>query len=138
MGVILNRDIRKAQRAWSSCCGSQLGTDILEGTRRVTVLNLLALLVQAYQFPCFTGTRVQRLTQNALLGMEHEIRDEGTEFTCFTCTKVQILTQKLEAQAGLGDQVALGWAKLAFLATLDPTENLDMAFKVRAERIHVA
>ena len=89
------------------------------------------------QFTCFTGTTVQRLTQNALLGMEHEVRDEGTEFTCFNGTKVQILTQKLEAQAGLGEQVALGWAKLALVATLNPKENLDMAFKVRAERVHV-
>jgi hypothetical protein len=38
------------------------------------------------QFTCFTGTKVQLLTQKALL---------GAQFVCFTGTKVQILTQKL-------------------------------------------
>jgi hypothetical protein len=38
------------------------------------------------QFPCFTGTKVQILTQTLRA---------GTQFLCFNSTKVQILTQKL-------------------------------------------
>ncbi len=50
LGVILTQNIRKAQQAWSSCCAATLGTDILEGTSRVTVLSLCALLVQKYKY----------------------------------------------------------------------------------------
>ena len=51
------------------------------------------------QCTCFTGTKVQILTQKALLGMELGIRDQGTEFPCFTFTgtNAQMLTQTVEA-----------------------------------------
>ena len=47
------------------------------------------------KFPCFTSTKVQILTQKALLGCGHTLVAElppVLSFSCFTGTKVQILT----------------------------------------------
>ncbi len=60
------------------------------------------------QFTCFTGTKVQILTQKAVvalaagagIGVARSLDDYlhiGTQFTCFTGTKVQILTEAAPA-----------------------------------------
>ena len=43
------------------------------------------------QFTCFTGTKVQILTQKTLLAQS--LRCRPTQFICFPGTKVEILTQ---------------------------------------------
>jgi hypothetical protein len=47
------------------------------------------------QFTCFTGAKVQILTQKALR-REIDLLC-GTQFTCFTGTQVQILTQRFNS-----------------------------------------
>ena len=51
------------------------------------------------QCPCFTGTKVQTLTQKECGGVGHGRRRHlrrvlGSHFTCFRGTKVQILTRR--------------------------------------------
>ena len=56
------------------------------------------------QFSCFTGTKVQVLTQKARPVEPRELAHAactGTQFTCFTGTKVQILTQKADSTLAL-------------------------------------
>jgi hypothetical protein len=57
------------------------------------------------QFTCFTGTKVQILTQK----LAEEAPTLGAQFTCFTGTKVQILTQKAvgAARAVLGEEASV-------------------------------
>jgi hypothetical protein len=50
----------------------------------------MALYVPGIHFTCFTGTRVQILTQKALMALYVP----GIHVTCFSATRVQILTQK--------------------------------------------
>jgi hypothetical protein len=61
--------------------------------------------VAGSQFTCFTSTKVQILTPEALcvavtFGARvcgKETLPPGTQFTCFTSTKVQILTARLSS-----------------------------------------
>ncbi len=60
-----------------------------------------------FQFTCFNGTKVQVLTQKAMVGMHADAelqlmlrkpgRGAGTQFTCFTITNVPILELKAGA-----------------------------------------
>jgi hypothetical protein len=73
--------------------------DVLGKCHNLTDLNFER---NGTHFTCFTGTKVQILTQKleaALTFLPSQIGalTACTEFTCFTGTKVQILTQKLEA-----------------------------------------
>jgi hypothetical protein len=55
----------------------------------------LGATLELSEFTCFTGTKVQMLTQKALLYFACGAPPPNfAEFTCFTGTKVQILTQK--------------------------------------------
>jgi hypothetical protein len=68
-------------------------TRALAGRSGVFTLKAFALSADASkgtQFTCFTGTKVQILTQR---------REQRSHFTCFTGTKVQILTQKALSKA---------------------------------------
>jgi hypothetical protein len=58
--------------------------------------------VQGTQFTCFTGNKVQILTQKAASSAHQGV--QGTQFTCFTGNKVQILTQKAASSAHQGVQ----------------------------------
>ena len=103
---------RTGERGGGGAGGRSAGPEAYGGTHftcftgtNVQILTYWCCAIRVCSiYLLFPGTKVQILTQQALLGQQGPLppprtrrasaREQGTQFTCFTGTKVQILPQK--------------------------------------------